>query len=99
MKTILVREGQTLADIAIQEYGCIEGLMLLVDDNNLSMDSDVYKDQPLEIRELPELTADNKKVVQNLIELNKVPNSQIIVEQPETAHYVTDGYVQTGYVK
>lgn len=31
---IRVGTGQTLCDIAIQEYGCIEGLLLLIEDNN-----------------------------------------------------------------
>ncbi len=33
MQIIKVKHNQSLADIAIQEYGSIEGLFLLVDDN------------------------------------------------------------------
>lgn len=33
MQTIKVKHNQSLADIAIQEYGKIEGLFLLVEDN------------------------------------------------------------------
>lgn len=98
MKTIKVKSGQTLIDIALQEYGCTEGLVMLLDDNSLSMDSEAYPGQELFIRELPEITKDNKLIQQGLIEISVIPNSQILNPVPEP-HYVQDGYVQDGYVE
>ena len=33
IKTITVKAGQTIADIAIQEYGTVEGMVLIVQAN------------------------------------------------------------------
>lgn len=98
MKNIKVKSGQTLIDIALQEYGCIEGLVYILEDNALSMDSESYAGQALIIRDIPEITKDNKKIQQGLIELSVIPNSQILTAIPEP-HYVEDGYVEDGYVE
>ena len=37
MKTIRVREGQNIIDIALQYYGDVEGASNLIQDNNLSL--------------------------------------------------------------
>lgn len=34
MKTVAIQDGQTIYDLALQEYGCIEGVMLLMEDNS-----------------------------------------------------------------
>lgn len=72
MKTINVAEGQTLIDIAIQEYGCYEGLHQLMKDNNIGPnglieDGEVYRlitagDTLLVQDEVPELTDTNRTI-------------------------------------
>ena len=55
----IVKYGQNLMDIAIQEYGGIEGLLTLAIDNNLSITSEITLGQVLKINELKII---NKKI-------------------------------------
>lgn len=97
MKTIKVQSGQTFFDIALQEYGCVEGELFILEDNNLSSDSDAYTGQELQIRELVDITKENKKIQQALTEIKVQPNSQIRNERPLVIYVETD-YVQADYV-
>lgn len=52
MRTISVKKDQSLFDIALQEYGDVEGVFWLVTDNKLNgVTSNVFKDQELLIRD------------------------------------------------
>ena len=53
MQTIKVKHNQSLADIAIQEYGSIEGLFLIVEDNPTlnGITDNVFFDDELLIRD------------------------------------------------
>jgi hypothetical protein len=56
MKTIIVGDGQTIFDIAIQEYGGIEGILLLMSDNGdkiPSITSELKAGLKLKIKSLP----------------------------------------------
>lgn len=78
MKTITVKEGQTLEDIAIQYYGCFEGVITLMQDNDLALDSPLYVGRALEIQdEVPALTPTNKKVVEAFERKGYSPNSGV----------------------
>lgn len=52
---ITVEDGQTVWDIAVQEYGTVEGLSLLLKDNNLSLSASLYPSQQLVIQLNPDL--------------------------------------------
>lgn len=47
MKKIIVRYGQTIYDIAIQEYGCFEGAFVLCQDNGISLSAELTAGQIL----------------------------------------------------
>ncbi len=68
MATINTTEGQTLTDIALQEYGCVEGIFILMEDNPmLNMDGKLITGQAVQIREaIPELTINNKAIATEL---------------------------------
>lgn len=56
MRIITVREGQTLQDIAIQEYGDVDAVPILLYDNpemNLTLDSQLQAGQQLQIVSAP----------------------------------------------
>lgn len=48
---VIVFPGQTLADIAVQEYGTVEALPLIASANNLPMSADVEAGTELECPE------------------------------------------------
>lgn len=65
MKVVEIKYGQSLFDIAIQEYGSVEGVFWLVEDNNLSgIVDNVYEGDTLNVRE----TIINKQVITDLRE-------------------------------
>jgi hypothetical protein len=60
---IKVLSGQTLIDIALQQYGCYEGIAILCQDNGLSFTSEIKAGDTLIIRDaMPELTDTNIKI-------------------------------------
>jgi len=51
MKKVTVQKQQNIIDLAIQEYGSIEGLIQLAKDNDLSLDEDMVAGAMLEVNE------------------------------------------------
>ncbi len=53
MRIIKVKKDQSLADIALQEYGHVEGVFFLVEDNIglIGITDNIYKEDELLIRE------------------------------------------------
>ena len=51
--TIIVQQGQCLLDIALQEYGSAEGVVMLMRDNGLELDADIAPGTSLVIRNTP----------------------------------------------
>lgn len=88
-KEVTVYEGQSIYDVCIQEYGCIEGMELLLKDNPITIDGkiravvngitlmrDLNVGDKLIIRdEVPEYTDTNKLVVRQLKSLEVIVNS------------------------
>lgn len=99
MKIITATYGQTLMDIAVQEYGCYEGVTLLMQDNDLALTANLVAGQELLIRDaVPELTATNQAVAQ-YNRLNGISvNSGNDAASSSNNGYVTEGYVTDGYV-
>jgi hypothetical protein len=76
MKTVTVTQGQTLYDIAIQEYGCYEAVLLLCQDNSLSLVSELLAGDTILVRDgVPAITDSNISVVQYLKTSSFNPNS------------------------
>lgn len=94
-----VQYGQSLWDIAIQEYGHIDGIFLLVKDNlQLSVTSVPAVGSKVLLRnEVPELSDNNQRIVAEF----KRNNITVASNAPATAtlsRYVLQGYVVSGYV-
>lgn len=94
-----VKYGQSLWDIAIQEYGHVHGVELLVKDNpQLSVTGVPAVGSKVLIRpEVPELSNNNQR---NVAEYKK-QNITVASNAPATAtlrRYVISGYVVNGYV-
>jgi hypothetical protein len=85
-KTVIVKEGQSLSDISIQEYGTIEGVFAIMVDNYLKLNSinDVLPPSyPLNIR------------VDNPYGLNRSDQG---VTNGNARSQLSTGYVLSGYV-
>lgn len=93
---IILQEGQTLIDIAIETYGCYEGVFLIMEDNNLTFDSILSGGDVLKIRDItPTLNTDNKEVIKQYSTTKTNINSGLIfIPDP----YVTSSYVDDNYV-
>jgi hypothetical protein len=99
MRKVKVYFGQTLEDISLREYGCIEGVVTLMADNNLGPDSLLYSGQTLVIQdEVPELSDDNLFIKDALESAGIIPVTGIAGETPAGLYtddeYVTDGYFE-----
>lgn len=99
MKTITASQGQTLEDIAVQQYGCLQGCLLIMQDNGLGLDDDIHTGQMLLIRdEVPQLTPENVEIARIMSEKAISPNSGIITAPP-AGGYIEAGYFEEGYIK
>jgi hypothetical protein len=79
MSNVIVKLGQTLYDIALQCYGCPEGVFFLMEDNLLGVDSEITDGQKLTIRDLiPDINGNNLRVVNQLLFMEVKPNSNFI---------------------
>lgn len=95
MATITVKEGQTLEDIALRYYGCFEGVIILMEDNDLALDSPLYVGRELQIRdEVPALTPTNKKVVEEFERKEFDPNSGVTNDDNPAFPFVELGVIQ-----
>lgn len=60
MRAITVTYGQTLIDIALQEYGCYEAVTLLMEDNQLGLGELLEPGTSILIRDvIPDITGTN----------------------------------------
>lgn len=100
-KKITLNGRQSLTDIAVQEYGGVEGLFLLFEDNDFL--TDIANVPPAGAKMLirttvPYLTAQNKVVKAEYM------NNDTVVTTAEksnmrTGEYVTVGYWANGYTE
>lgn len=98
MKTIKVSPGQTLENISVQEYGCLQGILLIVEDNGFSMDTLLYANQEVLIRdEVPELTENNREVAKYFLETGIKPNAGVVGEKPLQGVYEPGVYEEGVY--
>ena len=47
MKIVVVQENQTIYDIALQEYGSVEGIFQIMEDNEVDLETNVTVDQEI----------------------------------------------------
>lgn len=104
-KQIYVTDRQSLVDIAMQEYGCYDGLFLLLQDNEdrLTDLSDVpAAGMKLNIQTpVPMITGTNQLVAAfyQSKSVKVVSNATPPTPPPTTVPYVTPGYWHGGYVR
>lgn len=76
MKKVTATEGQTIQDLAIQVYGCYEGIIPFCADNNLSVTGEITPGQQFAVRdEVPELTTNNKAIAAHFAANKIIGNS------------------------
>lgn len=100
--TIVVADRQSLMDIALQEYGTVEGIQFLLEDNAevIAFIHDVpAPGTELLIRaELPKITPTNRAIVSEYVsKKTKVVSGVDAVEHPATTYY-QDNYFEPIYI-
>ena len=80
MKKATVHKQQNILDLAIQEYGSIEGLLELAKENNLSLDEDMVAGSVLSV--------DESKII-NLPLVNYFKEKEIVIATGANG-FVTD---------
>lgn len=76
MAKVKVKLGQTLYDLAIECYGCPEGVFYLCDDNQLPLDAELTEGQELVFGEaIPVINENNIRVKEQLNSKSIHPNS------------------------
>lgn len=94
---IKVSPGQSLEDIAIEQYGTVEGVILILMDNNLSPDSLLIGGQELVIRdEVPDINGRNQTVQRLIAEKVVHPNSGF-EDIRELVLYIEEEYIDDDY--
>jgi hypothetical protein len=95
MKEVTLLTGQTLYDVAVQEYGHTDGIWLLLEDNPgivSDLSSVPAPGTVVNIRlQVPELSADNQAIAAEFARRGQ----KVASGAPPTA--ATDEYVTTGY--
>jgi hypothetical protein len=99
MKLINAAQGQTIIDLAIQEYGCIEAVVLLMVDNDFSATQTFEAGEQIKIRnEVTDLNGINKAIAKQFKAQNKSVNTASPQFVSAENGYVNEGYVNEGYV-
>ena len=65
-RIVTLQQGQSILDLSIQEYGCVEGLFVLIDDNSFIADFTQYIAHGTDFKiqtVVPKLTDTNVSVV------------------------------------
>ncbi|KAB2918682.1 MAG: hypothetical protein F9K23_00665 [Bacteroidetes bacterium] len=92
MKTVKAKTGQGLEDLALQEYGCIEGQVLLWQDNGMGPDTLLYPGQPVLIRNVVEdINGNNQSIARFFAQKGISPANNV-----EMTSYSPE-YVEAGY--
>jgi hypothetical protein len=95
MKSIIVGNGQQIEDVAIQEYGCQEGVVVLLSDNGLGLDDLLYPGQVLKVRNVvPELTSNNRVKQVTIANERLEPNSGVVGEKPNEGYAAEDYFLE-----
>jgi hypothetical protein len=97
MKVLIVLEGQTIVDVAVQEYGCYEGVLNILEDNTfLALEDGFYAGLEIYIRD--EVEAINEKNKQYQAQL-VIKHGQVVtgIVGKQFGLYVFDGYWGDGY--
>lgn len=96
-----VQYGQSMWDVAIQRYGHVAGVYMLVEDNPDYAITDVpVPGSVLLIRPLvPKLSETNEAVVREYSDNNITVASSAQTNRTAATQYVATGYWATGYVR
>lgn len=98
MNTITAEDGQTIYDIAIQEYGCYEGIVQLMKDNNISLVSNINAGNQFNIQDPVPVFNSTNVTIANFLKANKVKPNSKTYDTSDVGGYVSPGYVGAGYV-
>ncbi len=94
---VKAEDSQTLFDLALFYYGGFEGVFLLMEDNDLAIDTELTPGQELIIRDVvPVLNDYNQALV--LQQVGKKTFNSGYEKELIAGDYVAPGYVGTGYV-
>jgi hypothetical protein len=98
MRKYTVQYGQTMLDIAVQEYGHVDGVFLLIKDNpNYSITDVPVPGEELLIRdEAPQLSEDNRRIAAEYKEQGITVASGMAASY-SLGMYVTVGFWKNGY--
>lgn len=98
-KQVTVSEGQSLADIAIQEYGSMAGVFLIIEDNGLtSVDAIPQPGTNLNIRLLIEELGSSNRAIAKKFNTEQVKVNTGNDFDSATTRYVEEGYIVPGYI-
>jgi hypothetical protein len=99
MTEIIVGNGQQVEDIAVEVYGDAgAGTVLLMEDNNLALDSLLFPGQVLKVRQsVPSLTENNIVLQRSINAENIEPNSGVSGDVLSSL-YVDEDYVDDDYI-
>lgn len=96
MIEVKVKYGQTLVDVALEQYGCEEGIITLAADNALAIDAELTPGQILLLQSTLPVISVNNQTIATYFKTNKVGiNSGIEpIESvtPEDGFYSDDFY-------
>jgi hypothetical protein len=100
MMNVIVTAGQTIQDIALQEYGALEAAIYILMDNNLGIDEALYGGQVINIRDqVPVLTENNKAIQRSLSASGVKPNRGTTPAPIPETNYFESGYIQSDYIE
>lgn len=97
MKAVTVKYGQTVEDLALLHYGCLEGVIRIMADNDISVDGLLYAGQQILIEDpTPEITDNNLALLAD-IRYEAVDPVTGVAGSPPEKDYVDDNYVDEDY--
>ena len=100
-KKIIVSQGQSLIDIAMQEYGALPGVFLILEDNTelSAVDQTPIAGTEINIRvDVPEISEGNRAIARKFVKEGLRVNSGSAPDT-ELQRYFAPGYVATGYIE
>lgn len=100
MKQYVTQYGQSLIDIALQEYGHIDGVFQIIKDNPQYAITDVPKvgDVVLIQKTVPVLSLDNNKIAET-IKSDNITMASGLNTNLQRRTYVEAGYLRRGYIQ
>ena len=98
MKVVTLIEGQTIVDIAIQEYGCYEGVLTLLEDNpDISLEDELFAGYEIMVQSEVEVINETNKQFQAQLAIKKGKVVTGIIGTEDFTRYVETDYWPDDY--